>query len=321
MILPPQPATMNFAAQPTNESAPGKQADFPPQPPLPPTPTPQLPTPTPLPTIPALEQKITPLLKQADAYFDRQWFTTPEKTNAFDLYLEVLRLDPANAHALQQIQKMREAYKSWAERAERQGNPQKALRYYRSYLKITPNDDAILDKVIALAATPTPFPTATPIPRIQLRSKPRMVSGGEFKEVFRLDEDQRPRKYIENDFEVQGDGDVVIDHATGLMWQKSGSGEYMTYQAAQAYIDKLNRERFSGYSDWRLPTIPELMSLLKPERQSNNLYINPIFNKRQVRCWSSDKRSSSDAWLVYFNRGYVDWYNLESKYDVRAVRS
>ncbi|MCP4183707.1 MAG: DUF1566 domain-containing protein, partial [Hyphomicrobiales bacterium] len=72
--------------------------------------------------------------------------------------------------------------------------------------------------------------------------------------------------YIHNDYEDQGE--VVLDHATGLMWQKSGSDDYMEYEVAKTYIEKLNKDQFAGYDDWRLPTIYELMSLLEKE-QSN----------------------------------------------------
>ncbi|MCP4285817.1 MAG: hypothetical protein GY792_15380, partial [Gammaproteobacteria bacterium] len=66
-------------------------------------------------------------------------------------------------------------------------------------------------------------------PVIRLRSEPLTVSQDEFKEVFGLTRrkmdwgttEQAPRTYIENDYEDRGE--VVVDHATGLMWQKSGS--------------------------------------------------------------------------------------------------
>lgn len=108
-------------------------------------------SPTPLSTAGAeAEQTITELLKQADAYFERQWYTTPENTNAFDLYQDVLKLDPDNAHAQQQIEKIAQFYKSRAEREEQQGQTAQAIQYYRKYLTIIPVDEAVLTKITAL---------------------------------------------------------------------------------------------------------------------------------------------------------------------------
>ncbi|MCP4400416.1 MAG: DUF1566 domain-containing protein [bacterium] len=138
--------------------------------------------------------------------------------------------------------------------------------------------------------------------------------------MFGLDEERRPREYIENNFEDLGD--VVIDHATGLMWQKSGSDTTVTYQKAQAYIEDLNRQRFAGYDTWRLPTIPELMSLIESEEHSNGLYLNPIFDDTQRWCWSADTCSSGSAWHVSFRSGHVNWNDLfDNEGYVRGVRS
>ncbi|MCH7902792.1 class I tRNA ligase family protein, partial [archaeon] len=49
-------------------------------------------------------------------------------------------------------------------------------------------------------------------------------------------------KGIDNDFVLQQSGWVVLDRATGLMWQQSGSSNYMTFAEAQKNIDNLNKE-------------------------------------------------------------------------------
>jgi hypothetical protein len=158
-----------------------------------------------------------------------------------------------------------------------------------------------------------------------MRSKPIKVSKGEAKEVFKLTGSWRPLEYIENKFENKGK--IVIDHATGLMWQKSGSTKCIPYQQAQEYVKKLNKDQFAGYNDWRLPTIPELISLLERDKQKNDLHINPIFDKKQIWCWSADQRVSSDwsssgsAWYVRFGIGNVDWDDLDDSDYVRVVRS
>ncbi|MCP4352452.1 MAG: DUF1566 domain-containing protein [Desulfobacterales bacterium] len=125
---------------------------------------------------------------------------------------------------------------------------------------------------------------------------------------------------VKSRFKDNGDG-TVTDSKTGLMWQQSGSDKLVAYKKKQAYVDKLNKGKgFASYKDWRLPTIKELKSLLEKERQSNGLFINPIFDSKQRWCWSSDKRAFGGAWYVNFNKGNVDWNYLNDS-DVRAVRS
>ncbi len=132
-----------------------------------------------------------------------------------------------------------------------------------------------------------------------------------------------PIVFIANAFEELGE--VIVDHATGLMWQKFGSPHSMSYADAQEYIKQLNRERFAGYNDWRLPTVEELLSLIEEKKQSNELYIDPIFERKQSWCWSADKRRSNNGspestWYVHFDFGNVYGFSPISHY-VRGVRS
>ncbi|GAK53130.1 serine/threonine protein kinase [Candidatus Moduliflexus flocculans] len=152
-----------------------------------------------------------------------------------------------------------------------------------------------------------------------LRSEPMTVSSDEAQQIFGLDKNWRPYKYIKNDFENRGN--VVVDHATGLMWQKSGSPNTMAYQEVQAYIDKLNRDRFGSYNDWRLPTIPELMSLLEPTK-ANDVYIDPsTFDATQRWCWSSDPVTGLEfTWRIVFSTCQVYWSGQHTNIFVRAVR-
>jgi hypothetical protein len=59
-------------------------------------------------------------------------------------------------------------------------------------------------------------------------------------------------------FEDNGDG-TVSDLNTGLMWQQTPDFERHNYYDAFDYVDELE---IGGYTDWRLPTIKELYSLL-----------------------------------------------------------
>lgn len=124
---------------------------------------------------------------------------------------------------------------------------------------------------------------------------------------------------FENEFVDNGDG-TVLDRETGLMWQQAGSENDMNYAGANAYADQINEERFAGFSDWRLPTIEELASLLENQRSSNGLYIDPVFDHNQKWCWSSDKRSGGGVWLVGFDYGDVYWDFEDFDIYVRLVR-
>lgn len=174
---------------------------------------------------------------------------------------------------------------------------------------------------------PSPQPTVLPTPlstssQLQLRSAPMTVSYQESERFFNLDSDMRPSRYVKNDFEEQGEL-IVVDHATGLMWQKSGSQEPLEYyDDALLYIKQLNRESFAGYNDWRMPTISELTSLLEPVVSAYDMfYIDQRFDAmRQRQCWSADKKSDG-IWIVDFLTGYVTWDYWIREHYVRGVRT
>lgn len=72
-------------------------------------------------------------------------------------------------------------------------------------------------------------------------------------------------------YEISGDLLTVYDDNTGLTWQRSSDSDddgdidatdKLTWTEAQAYPDTLNAANFGGYSDWRLPTIKEIYSLM-----------------------------------------------------------
>ncbi|MEI6897760.1 MAG: DUF1566 domain-containing protein [Psychromonas sp.] len=52
---------------------------------------------------------------------------------------------------------------------------------------------------------------------------------------------------------------TVTDNVTGLMWQKD-MGNKLSYQEA---LQKVQSNKLAGYSDWRVPTIKELYSLIQ----------------------------------------------------------
>jgi hypothetical protein len=84
------------------------------------------------------------------------------------------------------------------------------------------------------------------------------------------------RQYGYNKFTDNQNG-TITDEATGLMWQQADSKVALDWKSALTYADGLN---LANQSDWRLPTIKELQSLVVYENQvdaTRRASISPLF--------------------------------------------
>jgi len=174
--------------------------------------------------------------------------------------------------------------------------------------------------------------TTRPAVKYQLRSSPELLSRTDVQSM-RNKYDFYDKTYhatgkgIANDF--QRKGQVVYDGATGLTWQQLGSPEEMTFKESHKYIQELRDKKYASFSDWRLPTLEEAMSLMEPTENKDGLYINPIFDSRQPWIWTSDDETVFSkeefpwgTWLVQFQWGSCYPYQFDCPHDfyVRAVR-
>ena len=64
--------------------------------------------------------------------------------------------------------------------------------------------------------------------------------------------------YGVNDFVTTGNG-TITDNSTGLMWAQTDGGEKMDWANALVYAENSS---LAGYSDWRLPNVKELQSIV-----------------------------------------------------------
>jgi len=114
-------------------------------------------------------------------------------------------------------------------------------------------------------------------------------------------------------FVDNGDG-TITDMATGLMWIKDpsqiggdwGSPGSPTTTTWAVAITRCNALEYAGYSDWRLPNIKELYSIVDIGEKNpsiNNIYDNTIVDNY----WSSStkKNITSYKWVVVFDFGSV----------------
>ena len=106
---------------------------------------------------------------------------------------------------------------------------------------------------------------------------------------------------------------TVTDLLTGLFWTQNANPASSTknWQAGLDYIKTLNILNYLGYSDWRLPNINELVSVVNWSQHPNNEWLNSlVFNSVQDQYWSSTSNSSS-AWNLNMsdslNSGPSNW--------------
>ena len=110
---------------------------------------------------------------------------------------------------------------------------------------------------------------------------------------------------------------IVTDNVTNLMWQDNESIT-KSWDTATGYCSNLT---LGTYSDWRLPTIEELVYLV--DRGRTNLAIDPKFQSIvSGYYWSSTTLAdnSNFAWIVYFYYGYDFQYFKSASLYVRCVR-
>ena len=127
-------------------------------------------------------------------------------------------------------------------------------------------------------------------------------------------------------FTDYGDG-TVKDKLTGLMWAKDANMTgAMTWAAAIEYANNLTLGVSCGgeYTDWRLPNVKELQSLIDFGNSDPALPTgHPFTNVQYSYYWSSttDAYYTINAWYVYMDYGNVSYTNKTSRNYVWPVRS
>lgn len=152
---------------------------------------------------------------------------------------------------------------------------------------------------------------------LSLRSDPVRASGQNARKAFGLDTLWQPLSFTHNRFR-QIEDDLVLDEATGLIWQRTPSDYPLDRKSTDEYIVALNEIGKHGITSWRLPTVNELLSLVDDPARSRNDCAT-LFAESTNWFWSCDRRSPKTSWYVNISLGYVGWQHDSCSYLVRTV--
>jgi serine/threonine-protein kinase len=122
-----------------------------------------------------------------------------------------------------------------------------------------------------------------------------------------LDELYRPLKFHETELEEVEDG--WLDSCAGLVWGHVSPWP-MTWDEGMASV----------VDNWRMPTVEEVVSLLRPGQGLGEFCHEP-FGDRYLWVWTGDRRSYTSAWFVDVGGGAVLAQDRSCRFHVRLVRS
>ena len=130
--------------------------------------------------------------------------------------------------------------------------------------------------------------------------------------------------------------EVILDHITGLMWADDENVSTVTKRwvtignfSARNYFDTSGDTAttycsdltLGGYSNWRLPSIDELVYITDKGKVNPSIDKSVFQNTAPKRYWTSTNYFNYGAWSVYFYYGYDSYDNKFASNYVRCVRA
>ena len=115
--------------------------------------------------------------------------------------------------------------------------------------------------------------------------------------------------------------EVVIDTKLGLIWQDNSAAKSIqkSWESSKKYCQSLSLD---GKSDWRLPTIEELLTIVDYDRHKPKI-MQSFQNVYSSGYWSSSKFESYAGFVLFidFSNGGEDAIPETTELFVRCVRA
>lgn len=112
---------------------------------------------------------------------------------------------------------------------------------------------------------------------------------------------------------------TVFDNGTKLTWQRSVPAGEFNLKEAKDYAERL---QLGGFTDWRVPTRTELISILNLSKPSPAIDTDAFPDTPNAWFWSVSPRAlfSKRMWIVNFYYGDSYSFGVNDRYRVRCVR-
>ena len=111
----------------------------------------------------------------------------------------------------------------------------------------------------------------------------------------------------------EGQHGIVIEPSKRLVWMKDDTYQltkkWMSWVQVRDYALELNKERYAGYSNWRMPNTSEARSLYDKKHSNKDHWgqevpVDEIFNPGfGFLCWTSEVRNKVHAVRFGYRRG------------------
>ncbi|QQG66695.1 protein kinase domain-containing protein [Desulfobulbus oligotrophicus] len=172
-----------------------------------------------------------------------------------------------------------------------------------------------LPKVPSASERWCPVPQAGDKPKV-LRRTSLNVRRSQAQKHFGVTPLMRPVESVCNVLETGAE--IVWDRATDLVWQRHGSRFPLSLAEARSYVEMLNKQRFQGYQNWRLPTVNELLSMLSDAGYAA-FFSAENTGQTMKWLWSCDRHGYHESWYVNMDMGFAGVQDIACRNHVRAV--
>ncbi len=154
----------------------------------------------------------------------------------------------------------------------------------------------------------------------KLRTEHRFLQYRDVREQFSLDALMRPKAYPPHRFEIKNKH-LLYSKDTGIFWQREGAGFTLSWYKACEYVEYLNTLKFCGLTNWRLPTVEELATILRPPNLLRDFCLNSYFSPDIHWLWSCDTCTKKKSWTIDLVESFFESLDKDGMASVVAVCS